>query len=601
MTALQTERLAFGAGLDRASGLVRVAPEAFTDLRNVELGEGRAWPRPGITLTSGLSLGGLGITPMSDVVAILTYRTKAMGLVVGYEQASRKLQLFAVGLVGTNPVYVGDLGAVDAAAQRPTVWATERYGKVLFAHNEPDASKRLATMVYDGTALTTLTADLDTAGAAPVAFRGVATWLGYALGWGYGSASQPERGEVIRVSLPAQVTTFVNTDYFRAGEQAESVLAVVTAGPLALAFKQTAIYRLLGSGRDDFGIWPVDPHYGLAGTRLAVAGPDAVYFWSLRGPRRTDGGLSVDLALPLDLTGPDPAGLAAAADPEDGFAVYHTDLRRVEFHFGQRCYVLHLRDPQRPRWSYRENGVALRTAGTLYYGTAAQGGGGAPAAPTGFPVAGTFTATTSTVTAPYTYTGALGDEVLEVWLKVGAGSWAQKINRTVANTTGETFGFTAADGLSPGVLVTVAARLRRGLLYTAGYESSDPGSWPASARSSVTTASGAGTPSNVHLVGGATEVVGSKTYDSFRFTWTAGSPGTQTQLLASTTSDPAAAGVLLTVAIGTTDSGNVGSYLQQATPSNRWFFVRHLMADGTPGTAVACAENPVNVSQAWGP
>lgn len=594
----QVQRLPFGAGLDRATGLALLSPDGFRDLRNVELTEGRAIARPGMSVQSGLSLGGLGVTPMTDVCALGTYREKAVGIAVGFEQASRKLQLFTLGLTGLNPVYVADVGTVDAAAQRPVVSLAESYRIMAVAHGEPDSTKRLQTMIYNGTTLTGLTADLDGAGAAAVKFRGVVSWLDYLVGWGFGSASQPHEPHTIRVSLPTQPTVFFKTDYFLAGSPTEAVLAVAPVGSTALVFKQTQTYRLIGTDRSDFGIVPLDARYGLAGARLWTHAQGALYGWSLEGPRVwTPNGPSQDLSIPLDLSGPSPADLVAAGEYEDAFACYRHDVQLVEFHFGRRCYVLHLRDPSRPRWSYRENGVELRCAGTLYYGVAlVGGGGGTPAAPAGHPVAGSFTHTAGTVTAPYTYTGALGDEAIEVWIKIGAGAWAMKVNRTIANTAGETFVFGEGDGIIPGTLIQVAARFRRGLLFTSGYESTNPSDWPVAARGSATTDAGPSAPTAVHLLDGMQTTYGPKKYNSIRFTWTAGVSGTNSQLLVASLNDPAAASVLWEGPIATTTSPYVGTYLVSATPSYRYFWVRHTMGDGTPGDPTACAENPINVA-----
>lgn len=598
----QLQRLPFGAGFNRATGLALLTPEGFRDLRNLELTEGRAIARPGMSIKSALSLGGLGVTPMTEVCALATYREKAIGAAVGYEEASRKLQFFTMGLTGLNPVYVADVGTVPADAQRPVVTMAESYRVLAVAHGEPDPDKRLATMVYDGATLTALTASLDDGAAAPVKFRGVTAWLDYLLGWGYGSASEPHEPHALRVSLPGQPTVFDATDYFLAGSPTEAVLAVAALGASALAFKQTETYLMVGTNRTDFGIVPLDARYGIAGARLWAHAQGALYGWSLEGPRRwTSHGPSMDLSIPLDLDGPSPADLVASGEYEDAFACYRYDVQLVEFHFGRRCYVLHLRDPNRPRWSYRENGVEIRCAGTLYYGTAlVGGGGGAPAAPLGTATAGAFTATTSTVSAPFTYADVIGDESVEVWVKVGADAWAMKVNRVVANTVGETFALDADDGITPSTVVQVAVRLRRGLLYTAGYSSTNPEDWPAASRSSVVTAVGSGTPTDVQFLGGTVTSYGVKKYNHPFFSWTANPPGVSTTVLVSQTSDPDDAVELTSCPFAQTTSDPAGNFLVQSTESLRWFFVAHRQADGTLGPRAACTENPIAVNVEMG-
>ena len=589
----QLQWLPFGGGLDRATGLALLDPSSFRDLRNLELLEGKALARPGFAARTSLSLDGLGITPMTDVVALDTYREFARGLAVGFDAASRKLQLFSTATTGLNPVYHATLGTVDADAGRPLVQMAESFRKVLLAHDYADVTKRLPTQVWDGTTLTGLTANLDGAGSAAVKFRGVVAHLDYVFGWGFGSASDANRPEVVRVSLPGQPTTFANTDYFLAGSPAQAVLAVVPMGGMALVFKQTEMYRIAGTDRTDFGIVPVDLRYGLAGSRLWAVANGACYFWSLEGPRVTDGSPSADVGIPLDLTGPDPADLVMSGDLETGFAVYRYDRRLLEFHFGRRAYVLHLRDPQHPRWTYRENGVELRCAGMFYVGASSTQGS---AAPTGHPEGGGIAVPTSTATVPLTYVGAVGDESLEVWLKVGAGAWTMKINRVVANTTGETVVFTDADGLAPSTAFQVAVRFRRGTYYTTGYASSDPGSWPVVSQGSGTTTAGAGTPSAFTMTAQGTVVYGSKTYNTFTFAWTAGSPGSTTEIVESSTNDVNAGGIIWSGPIATVTVTPARTYLRTGSPDLRYFFVRHKMADGTPGTAVACVGKPIDVA-----
>jgi hypothetical protein len=588
------QRLTFGAGLDRATGTGLLDPQSFRDLRNVDLGDGRAIARKGFTARTQLSLAGLGVTAMTDVPFIQSFRAFALGLAVGYEDASRTLQIFTLATTGLNPTFIDDWGTLAADAGRPRVFGAESYRKFFLAHDHADLTKRLATCYFDGSTVATLQANLDGGGNADVKFRGVVSHLNYLLGWGYGTAADPDRPEVVRVSLPGQPTVLEPEHYWLVGSPAEAVLNVVPLAEFAMAMKGTQLYRLEGYSRATFRSVPADTRYGLAGARLAAVANGLLYFWSLEGPRVTNGGPSEDLAIPLELDGPEPDELVESGEIEDGFAVYRQERRVVEFHFGRRCYELHLKDPRRPRWSYRENGVELRAAGTLYAGTATS------TAPTGHPELGVATLTTSTISFDVTHSGALGDEVLEVWLKVGAGAWTRVRNATIQNLVSESVELTSDDGLEPATLCEWAVRYRRGLTYTVGYTSTTPSDWPAVSYDTDTTATGAGTPSGFTLTGSSQDVFGDKTYNSFDFAWTAGSPGSTTEILIADEDDPDVADPVAEFSIAFETRSGVGSYLQSPTPRLRYFFIRHKMADGTPGTAVACAENPVNVAEEIG-
>ncbi len=587
----QVQPLIFGAGLDRTSGLGLLDPNMFRDIRNVELQEGRARVRDGMTEMTALSLGGLGVTPMTDVPWLGTFREFAQGVAVGYESVSRKLQLFLMASTGLNPIYKAEWGTLHADVGRPIVHGAESYKKLILAHDWAKVTQRLQTTVFDGTATTGLTANLDGLGVNPVKFRGVVSHLGYVIGWGFESNSVPDAPHFIRVSMPLQPTVFEGTDYWLAGSPTEPVLHVVPLGENALAFKQTQIYALVGYDRRTFAIVPIDPRFGLAGPRLWAVADGAVHFWSLEGPRVTRGGPSEDMAIPLDLTGPEPEDLAAAGEAQGAFACFKSDKRLIEFHFGKRCYVLHLRNPRNPRWSYRENGVELRCAGLFYQGSATS------SAPAGHPEIGTPTATTGKITVPVTYVTADGDESIELWMQAGAGAWVMVRNEMIDNLVGDTFVLGAADGVEPGGVVhNIAVRFRRGLSYTTGYAGSDPALWPAASVDSATTLAGAPAPVSPTIAFDHQSVFGGKTYNHFQFDWVSGGgSAVASQVLTADVDDVSAASVKMSASLDG-PSPITSGYLVQASPSNRYFWVRHTTADGTPGDAVAVAGNPINVA-----
>jgi len=118
-----------------------------------------------------------------------------------------------------------------------------------------------------------------------------------------------------------------------------------------MVFKETETHQIFGYSPDTFGIRPADTLFGCVSSRLAVSVAGTVFFWSVQGPRVTVGGESIDLAVPLDLDGSDPATLVVESDVENAFAEYDPATRTVQFVWGRRVYALSIRDPSKPRWS----------------------------------------------------------------------------------------------------------------------------------------------------------------------------------------------------------------------------------------------------------
>lgn len=170
-----------------------------------------------------------------------------------------------------------------------------------------------------------------------------------------------------------------------------------------MVFKENETYEIFGYSPDTFGIRLADSLFGCVGSRLAVSVAGSVFFWSTQGPRVTSGGPSVDIAVPLDVGGPDPAGLVAESEPQDAFVDYDPQTRVVLFVWGQRVYALSIRDPNQPRWSYYELGETAQCSG-LFFSTQSQAGSGGP--PVGAPENLVFD---KNATAHLNYTGQVSD------------------------------------------------------------------------------------------------------------------------------------------------------------------------------------------------
>lgn len=369
--------LTFGQGLDRATGVTAVDPTSFTDLRNVDLYQGKAQARKGLTRAS--SVPNLASVPYTDIVHLVALRSTRKGAVFAY-------QVDGAGNHNVDIWQSSALGVIDAGSWSPALgWAAVNPGtirihtaevnrKLFVAHDSPvftGAGARYETFSFDADtgSQVSVQANLDGLGNNPTRFRGVVRHLNYLVGWGFGTNADKDRPEVVRISKPGEPTVFDPEHYFLAGPRGDPVLLCVANQAELIVFKETEFYAIVGSGRANFGIVPRDMVYGLAGGKLAVAVNGVVYFWSVEGPRATSGGPSVDMAVPLDLGAPEPSDLIASGTVQDGFAVHVPAKRQIRFHFGRRVYKLHLRDPQNPRWSYDETGRSLNCGGAFYGAT----------------------------------------------------------------------------------------------------------------------------------------------------------------------------------------------------------------------------------------
>lgn len=607
-------KLPFGGGLERASGLSELEPGAFRDLRNVQLYDGKAQARQGLDVRSAITLNNDGVTPMTDVPHLSAFRANRVGIVVGYYNPTRVMQVFLTAATGLNPVLVDSTGAnstwgtlaVDAG--RPLVFGAEVQRQYVLAHDHPLYTRRLVTRYYNplngaGFKLVTLQANLDNAGNADVRFRGVTRHLSYLFGWGFGTASDADRPEIVRNSKPGEPLVFLPEHYFLAGIRGEPVVRCESLGQAGLlVFKETEFHIIGGYDRQTFTIQPVDATYGLGGSQLAVVVDGVCYFWSLTGPRATTGGPSKDLGYPLDVEAPAPADLVASGEASDGFAFFNPRRREVAFVFGQRGYVLHLQG-DRPRWSYRSYGIELRCAGTFYTGSGT-------AVPTGYPDVSTSAPLgASSFRVTWINTDAVGDETVECWLAQGAGAFTKVADLPVTDPlvlTSQNYDFT---GLLPGTTYTAAFRYRRATFFTDGYNSTNPLDWPnvPAPLSRVTQATDAAPvpPPPGSFVRAGSPVgteSGGKFYTSYGFSWTRTvfDAGSTSEIVATTSAIPplgsAVAGYSGPTSVVATAPNALGPYLVTSPRSQRWFWLRHRLSDGTKTVPEGCATNPVTIN-----
>jgi len=479
--------LPFGGGLDRYSGTAVAESAAYRDLRNVHLRQGGAELRGGLGLVNDLA--------HDAIVGIFPIRSEGIGAVITYDTVTRDVTLYLSSADGTVVSLVGVVWTLAADNAFPRVLAADFNDRLVIAHDEPIYSKRRVTRVYDPGAgtIVNLQADLYLPTVPPtpvdVFFRGVMTYLNYLVGWGYGSenAGDDNRAEVVRISKPGELI-FLPEHYFIAGTRGDPVLRCAEAGQVLTVSKPSSRAVIEGYDRATFGIRPLDRFFGILASRLSVTVGGVEYFWSGEGPRRSVGGLSEDLGLPLDLGGPAPSELATLTDPTYGFACYRPDRREVEFVFGKWAYVYHLGEVGAERWSYRPYAVELASAGVLYE---SDGGGASAIGTAAFPtldslVIGAPAGDVSLLTANYTTVGGLtGGEQIELWAKSRyAGDLWVRIATAAANPVG---GAIAANVARFGITYDVAVRFTLVGIPGSGYTSSNPLDWPVASRAIGTT------------------------------------------------------------------------------------------------------------------
>jgi len=402
-------QLPFGPGLDKETGAMVVRPQSMQDLRNVYHHEGSIVVRSGTEKTNDFFDGEAGWTqygqsvgtgdPATHILAGIAIRSERVGIVVSWEDTYKRVAIWRVDALGGNSLFLGfwphryslDAGTANFTwstfdGNPPKVVLAEIYGMVFFAHDEKWDAFRADTYVYDpwkdndehysglgntlGPVYADLVGDPDLELLEVIRFRGVARHLEYLFGWGWGLASGPDpesRPEMLRVSQPGDPKSFDPDHYFVVGDKRDPVISAAPARQTLIVCKETDSYQVIGYSRATFGIRPYDQLYGALASRLMVPVSGDVYTWSAEGPMvGGDVGPFSKMWIPLDLAGFEPATLVPRVEFDDGWGDYIDEIECVIFCFGRRAYVLSLRNPQDPRWTYWELGKKAFCGFRLY-------------------------------------------------------------------------------------------------------------------------------------------------------------------------------------------------------------------------------------------
>lgn len=483
---LQRIALPMGQGLDRETGVMQMRPGSFEDIRNLLLHQGKSIVRMGFEREALLLDDELN--PVSHICQAFPLRSERVGIVVSYQETTEKVHIHRCDTLGATAEYVGewvhDL-TVGWGEDPPKISMCEVYGRIFMGHDQRYVTRRAQTLYYESTGTTQLndlTGDFEGTGTHNIRFRGVVRHLKYLFGWGYGDDGE-DRPELVRSSRAGDPTSFNPEHYFIAGDRRDPVLSIRPAAKDRLiVFKEVEGHVIRGTGRDSFGIFPLDPLFGCIGSQLAANRGGDVIAWSAEGPRVWDGnGPSEEIAIPLELGGAEAVGLIAESDPEDAFAAYIPELRVMGFFFGKRVYCLTTRVEGDWKWGYWVLQTETPRCGfTLYPGPQDS------IAPVGYPNLGVIVA--GGIYAEFTWANVDqdGDETVEIWHSEDGGAWFKGgsvfVTPTSPQTSPRQFGFV------PGTDYRTALRYRRGALYTEGYTDADPWLWPSVSRASWNTA-----------------------------------------------------------------------------------------------------------------
>lgn len=476
--------LPWSGAVDRQTGGLAADPSDFDDLRNI------VFAQAAVKLRAGA--GPVAATVGGDVVCHAEV-FKALGklIFVVYTTATRAVDVYETDLQGNGAALVGNWGTLDNdAAAPPRFFTAESFAVLVLAHDEPDVTHRLETMRYDpaaGTVFAVVQADLDGGGAADTFFRGVREHYGYIFAWGFGSATDPDRPETVRVSAADDPTSFDAQHYYLVGARTEPVLACIPVGKSLAVFKGSSWHRIDGTNRATWELVLVDPLFGIAASRSAINLYGRVYWESPFGPRATDGASTVDLSQPLDLGANPPETLPLPGQAADIWAAFEPEWTMLLW--GSPNYdddttlitALSLRQPDRPRWVFWTLPFAAPCALLLQTGQAAV------LVPPGYAdnvtVTGSIGDASAAADVVWDNVDCVGDETVEVWFRMNAGAWA--LGTTVPVNTSGPQTATLTSGLVSGT-IDVAIRHRRLGRYLTGYEGADPGAWPPASQGSGT-------------------------------------------------------------------------------------------------------------------
>lgn len=519
------------------------------------------------------------------------------GIVFGFDAIANKLWLNQLGEEGTVLRRLqGYAGYAEAAP--PQMTGFEYFGKFIVCPDGREAAtNRLGLGIYDPVANTFTIPSLDIvgggAGAAPLRYRGVAKHQGATvIGWGYldeetGDVDVPHMLRGARYAA-TDLNTAANwaVDDTDAGPWAipigtlgVPIVACATAGAATIVGKSTEVFALRGAFIGQMGYDFIGTNGPLSVTGMASTGKMAVWVVPQGLAVSINGGevklVHVDRLVRRMLT---------YTNLTYNAGVHQKDLNRVGFILQRRATLQNqpltaFWADQILWWDYERDEIYVEgMPNTCFIIGTIDGPGTSLAGPAGVPA--NLASNPSSTSAALSWDHSIGDPSAQISIEY----------RVTGTST-----FTVVGPAPAGAV----AWLLSGLTASTGYDwrlryfkNNQYGSYTATQTFMTDAVSVVGTPSNLAGDTTSTYMSGGKTYAVGQVSWTQGefSAGARTDVLESLTASFAVASVIYNVAAGTTSITT--EQLVTSPAAVRYYWVRHLLVDGTPGTEVG----PVSIT-----
>lgn len=227
----------------------------------------------------------------------------------------------------------------------PVVHVAEMLGQayITCTNSQTASALQFPTKVFTGSAINTLTADLDVSGGAEDVYAlGCISFQAHSWFWGMGSGTvvaNTYRPELLRFggpnggALDASGAGSLSVGH-RVRSALERVVGACVAGEVMYVGTTHSVWPIIGFGRDSWDkSRPLDDSYGFIGPKSAVAVNGVCYYWSPRGPMRVSG-----LSQPEPLWDRIPTTVLDVVDAEKMVCAFDRDTDQV-------------------RWFYRGTGV----------------------------------------------------------------------------------------------------------------------------------------------------------------------------------------------------------------------------------------------------
>jgi len=501
-----------------------------------------------------------------------------------------------------NKVYLHQLGEDDqilrtldaltsyTEALPPQMTGFEMFGKFYFCPDAREAAaSRKGLYVFDPAAAGTVTgisADVG-GGSAALRFKGITKHRGgTVLGWGYLSAADPARPEIMRYCKYGTPDTWVadteptTAGFFPVGTRGLPVTACAAAGQVTVLGKPTEIFALEGDYSEQFYYRQIGQAHGpLSVTGMVSTGPLAVWMGE-QGPALSAEGGKVELLATNRLT----RRLKTYYDLTYAWAVHDSPRTRVGWLLRRSTELdgtalTAAWGDQILWWDYQRDSFTIQgTPTTCFSIGTTEGAQLTLAGPNGAPSSAVVVDVTST-SATLAWSNAGADDASQIYLEyrvVGAPTYTV-VGPLSPGTTGST-----VTGLAVSTDYEWQLRYYRNGVY-GSYAVGNP--WTTQSAAAVAA------PTNVTASDPATFTSKGVMYATVEVQWQneEQSEGAAVLVWEGTTSVFAAAESVATLPVPYV----VWSLTHPATTTNYWYWVQARNAAGLLSTETALGSNPI--------